>query len=129
MPTLRISRGVQVGTAAPLVEYTDYTDEVCLEVDETLQLGSEGAMTLVTYALVRSRITAIYVVSSEDAEWEVGTGPAYLYLKANVPFIWTRDGASGYDSIPWTSDLSNITMTNEGAVEATVKIRVLMSSR
>lgn len=129
MHTHRISRGVQVGREEPIVEYTDYTDEVSLSVDETIPVGPEGAFTILNYALVRSRITSFFLVCSLDAEWEVTEG-VFISLKANVPFVWTRDGASGYDAIPWGADLTNITLTNSSSiVEATIKVRALMSSR
>lgn len=128
MPTHRISRGVQVGLEDAIVEYTDYTDEVSFSVDETLPIGSEGAFTIATYSFVRSRITSFFIVSTQDAEWEVGPSDVIM-LEANVPFVWTRDGASGYGAIPWASDLTNLTLTNQTSTEATVKVRALMSSR
>jgi hypothetical protein len=53
---------------------------------------------------------------------EVGAPVDTINLKQNIPLTWT---INSWNPIPLVGDVTKLNVTNNGPVEATVKIRVL----
>lgn len=98
--------------------------------ESNLDIAVPAATTdkLVNLAIDVSELESLFLLSDKDVSIETNSGSApdnTIALTANVPVVWYA--GCGYSN-PLTADTTKFYITNAGASEATVNIRVLQDS-
>lgn len=98
------------------------------ETNNDIAVAAATTDKLVNIAIDVSEVKSLFLLSDKDVTLQTNNGNTpdnTITLKAGVPVIWYPD--SGYSN-PLTTDVTKIYITNAGASDATVKIRVLQDS-
>jgi hypothetical protein len=111
------------GAGAAISKNVNLTGDAETNRDSLVQAGQADVFTDIDFLL--ADLESIYIVSDRDVILETNDGSVpidFIQLQANKPLDRRR---GGYHSNPFSADVTGFFFTNNGAVSANVKIRIL----